>query len=522
VAVSRQGIADLSSYLDTACPGVASRLVLETIAPLLKKGIPQSHAVLIAEGNEASAIACGVEIMACRHEIYRQRRQRVNELVELVVKQTESRKKLSVAVGRLLLNPLYGTIVSFLVSYFIFYQMLGVFVAGTVVDFTEKKLMRIYCEPNVRKLTAMVFPSTVKVGDRTFDFPSGTLFSGRQSESLEQASKSISPEKISYDFWSHKNILAACGNTLSGEYGILTLTLTYLFGLLFPIVLAFYFGLSLLEDSGYLPRLAVVVDRILNRVGLTGRAIIPLILGLGCVTMATVTTRLLATRREKLIATALLGVAIPCSAQLGIVSGTLARCGGLLPWIVYGGVVSGILVAAGFFMNKILPGKSGSLMIDLPPMRLPRAGNVLEKTWRKTFDFMQESAPMFALAGLVVSAAHMTGLLEALIRALSPVTVGWLLLPADPRICTTFILGLVRRDFAAFGLTDVALNPAQAVVSMVVITLFVPCIATVGIMIKERGARAALTIWAASWLFAIVVGALLARLLPPLFSAVHI
>jgi ferrous iron transport protein B len=237
--------------------------------------------------------------------------------------------------------------------------------------------------------------------------------------------------------------------------------------------------------------------------------------------MATVTTRLLSSTREKIIATALLGIAIPCSAQLGIVSGTLAKAGGPMPWLVYGIVIGGMLIATGLLLNKIMPGKSTALMIDLPPMRLPRANNVLKKTWTKTWNFMVESVPMFCLAGLVVSAGQMTGLLDVLIKALSPITVGLLHLPADPRIPTTFILGIVRRDFAAFGLTDVTLSAAQAVVAMVVITLFVPCIATVGVMIKERGAKIAFSIWIGSWLFAIFVGAVLAQILPAIF-ALHI
>jgi ferrous iron transport protein B len=285
-----------------------------------------------------------------------------------------------------------------------------------------------------------------------------------------------------------------------------------------PLVFAFYLGLSLLEDSGYLPRLAVIVDRWLNKIGLNGRAIIPLVLGLGCVTMATVTTRLLATKREKIIATALLGVAIPCSAQLGIVSGTLARCGGMLPWVVYGTVIGGILGLTGLLLHSVMPGKSQPLMIDLPPMRLPRAANVFKKTWTKSWNFMQESVPMFCIAGLAVTLAQMTGLLGWVISVLNPITVGFLGLPADPRIPTTFILGIVRRDFAAFGLTDVVLTPVQAVVAMIVITLFVPCIATVGVMIKERGMKVAMSVWVGSYICAFAVGGILTRVLPPLFK----
>ena len=125
---------------------------------------------------------------------------------------------------------------------------------------------------------------------------------------------------------------------------------------------------------------------------------------------------------------------------------------------------------------------------------------------------------MFILAGLVVTVAQMIGLLDLFIRVLQPIVVNWLRLPDDPRIPTTFILGIVRRDFAAFGLTDVALTPVQAVTAMIVITLFVPCIATVGVMIKERGPKVAFTIWIGSWICAFVFGGVLAIGLPYLFA----
>jgi ferrous iron transport protein B len=346
----------------------------------------------------------------------------------------------------------------------------------------------------------------------------GALEPGSE-DAYEKLVASTKPQDLQFDFWKYRdNIFSIAGNTLVGEFGVLTLTVTYLLGLLMPLVIGFYLGLSLMEDSGYLPRLAVLVDRMMNKIGLNGRAIIPLILGLGCVTMATITTRLLTSNREKLIATALLGVAIPCSAQLGVVSGTLARTGGLLAWCVYGGVVFGMLGLTGFLLNRILPGKSEALMIDLPPMRMPRADNVFKKTWKKSWSFLKESIPMFILAGLVVSVAQMVGLLDWFIGVLNPITVNWLNLPSDPRIATTFILGIVRRDFASFGLTEVAMTSVQAVTAMIVITLFVPCIATVGVMIKERGLKVASTIWIGSWVCAFVIGGLLARVLPPFFA----
>jgi ferrous iron transport protein B len=230
----------------------------------------------------------------------------------------------------------------------------------------------------------------------------------------------------------------------------------------------------------------------------------------------------LTSRREKIIATALLGVAIPCSAQLGVVSGTLARAGGLSAWAVYSVVVGGILALTGLLLNVVLPGKSTGLMIDLPPMRLPRMDNVLRKTWKKSWNFLVDATPMFFLAGFLVTIAQMVGLLDLFIKVLQPIVVHWLQLPNDPRIPTTFILGIVRRDFASFGLVDVGMTPVQAVTAMIVITLFVPCIATVGVMIKERGPKIALTIWLGSWLAAFAIGGFMARALPFVFGVMGV
>lgn len=517
VAVRNEGIEAIRRCPKLARIGNYGEDIEALLKPLVDSGVQQQLALLALEGDEPSASAAGITPSSMRNEIYRLRRQRVNWIVAAVVTLDAKKEGLSIKIGRLLLHPLHGSIVALLVCYLIFYQMLGVLIAGNLVDFTEKKFMRVYYEPMVKRSCAMVFPSRIDVNGHTFSFPGGTLAETAKASNLDKALQQAAPEKVNYDFWPSASLAALCGNLIGGQYGVLTLTVTYLLGLLMPLVLGFYLGLSLLEDSGYLPRLAVLVDRMMNKIGLNGRAIIPLILGLGCVTMATITTRLLSTKREKLIATALLGIAIPCSAQLGVVSGTLARCGGLVSWAVYGTIVASILALTGLLLNMALPGKSGALIIDLPPMRMPRWDNVLKKTWSKSFNFLKESVPMFALAGIVVSLAEVTGILSAFIHLLQPITVTWLQLPNDPRIATTFILGIVRRDFAAFGLTDVSMSAVQAVTAMIVITLFVPCIATVGVMIKERGPKVAFTIWIGSWLCAFLVGGLLARTLPPLF-----
>ncbi len=518
VAVKGQGLGEIRENISHATVGHIGEQLLRDLEELQSRGVDQGRALLQLEGDEQTEIDTGITWPSQRATIYSERRRRVDELVDQCVKEEQQTARLSVKIGRFLLHPVYGGLTSLLVCYFIFYQVLGVWVAGDLVNLTEVQCLQVYYEPPVRKLAATVFPCAITIGEQKFDLPNGLVNAPNRVEVTELLEKTP-VQKISFDFWKFPTqILSIPGNLLVGDYGILTLTVTYLLGLLFPLVLFFYLGLSLLEDSGYLPRLAVLVDRMMNRIGLNGRAIIPLILGLGCVTMATITTRLLTSNREKLIATALLGIAIPCSAQLGVVSGTLARSGGLAAWAVYGVMVFGILAISGLLLNMVLPGKSQALMIDLPPMRLPRWDNVLKKTWKKAWNFLKEATPMFMLAGFAVTVAQMIGLLDLFIKALNPIIVHWLHLPDDPRIGTTFILGIVRRDFAAFGLTDVALTSAQAVTAMIVITLFVPCIATVGVMIKERGPKVAMTIWIGSWLCAFVIGGLLAIVLPHLFA----
>lgn len=342
------------------------------------------------------------------------------------------------------------------------YQVIGVFIAGTVVGVTEETIMLEKYEPAVRGLIGQL----------------------------------IAEE-------------SALGTILIGEFGLLTMTVTYVLGLLMPLVLGFYLFLSIFEDSGYLPRIATLVDRLLTGVGLNGRGVIPLILGFGCVTMATITTRLLASDRERRIAILLLGLTIPCSAQMGVIAGMLAAVGGEMV-ALYALVIFMVLVIIGTVLNALLPGKSSDLLIDLPPLRLPRLDNVLKKTGTKSYNFLKEAFPLFALGALIISTFQVTGVLEFLQNLLAPLTVGWLKLPKEA--ATAFIMGIVRRDFGAAGLSDMALTPVQAVAALITITLFVPCIASILVIFKERSKKEAAMIWGSSWLAAFLVGGVVSQL----------
>jgi ferrous iron transport protein B len=240
---------------------------------------------------------------------------------------------------------------------------------------------------------------------------------------------------------------------------------------------------------------------------LNGKAIIPLILGFGCVTMATMTTRILGTKREKIIATFLLGLAIPCSAQLGVIAGLISQLGAYYT-IVYVLTILAVFIVAGTLLNKFMPGESSKLLIDLPPIRLPQLKNVLMKTAQKTWMFLKEATPLFLLGAFLISVMQYTNILTAIQNAVAPITVGLLDLPKET--ATAFIMGIIRRDFGAAGLTSVSMTQIQTMVSLIVMTLFVPCIAAIMVIFKERGYKDALIIWLGSFVVAFGVGGIVA------------
>jgi ferrous iron transport protein B len=293
---------------------------------------------------------------------------------------------------------------------------------------------------------------------------------------------------------------------LIGDFGLFTMALAYAIGLLLPLVFSFYLLLALLEDSGYLPRLAVLLDNSFRPLGLNGRAVIPLILGFGCVTMAVVSTRMLSSRRERLILIFLLGLAVPCSAQTGITALMLVPLG--MGWLVlYGLILMGVFLAVGGLLNKFLPGQATGLFLELPPLRLPRPGNIWRKAWKKSWSFLGDAIPLFALGAVLVASLDHLGILARLELTLAPWTRGWLGLP--PQVVSSFILGMIRRDFGAAGLMALALAPAQRFIALMTLTLFVPCIATLLVTVKEQGLLMALAVWFSSVLTALAVGGLL-------------
>jgi ferrous iron transport protein B len=301
---------------------------------------------------------------------------------------------------------------------------------------------------------------------------------------------------------------------LVGEYGLWTMGMTYALALIFPIVTTFFLAFGLMEDSGYLPRLATLSNRIFKTMGLNGKAVLPMVLGLGCVTMATLTTRVLESKRERLLVTLLLALAVPCSAQLGVVMGMLAGIS-FQAALIWSGVVVAVLLVIGWLAARVVPGDRTLLLVELPPLRWPLFSNVLMKTLARLEWYLKEVVPLFLIGTAVMFLLDKTGILDWVVRGGEPLVAGWLGLP--PAASAAFVMGFLRRDFGATGLflmsTQGMLTPLQVVVAMVTITLFIPCVASVMMIGKERSWRTAIAMVVMIIPFAFLIGGLLNRLL---------
>jgi ferrous iron transport protein B len=461
VAVRREGFAEVREALADARPGRSDPQLQERLTALLEHVPTRPEALLVLEGDPYVSERAGYRVDGERDAVYQDRRRGVDSVVAAAVTYPGGGADFVARLGRALVRPLVGIPVLAL-TLFAMYEVIGVFVAGRIVGFTEGTVMGGYVEPFLRGAIEQVTGVTGPVHD-----------------------------------------------ILAGEFGVVTMTVTYIFGLLLPLVIAFYLLMSTLEDSGYLPRIAALSDRLMAAIGLNGRAIIPMILGFGCITMATMTTRILGNERERRIATALMAFAIPCSAQLGVVVALLAAAGGGMIALAYAGIMLLIFGLLGVALDRVLPGSSTDLLIDLPPLRLPRPRNVLLKTYHKTWMFLKEVTLYFVAGALLLSLLQVTGALVALQGLLTPLTVGWLRLPAAAS--NAFIMGFVRRDFGAAGLYDLGLSSVQILAALVTITLFVPCIASVLIIMKERGRLFTAAVWFGSVGLAFFVGGVVAR-----------
>ncbi len=300
---------------------------------------------------------------------------------------------------------------------------------------------------------------------------------------------------------------------LLGKYGLLSMGLSYGMAIVLPIVATFFVAFSILEDSGYLPRLAVMVNRLFKAMGLNGKAVLPMVLGLGCDTMATMTARIMETRKERVIVTLLLALAVPCSAQLAVILAMTAN----LPFaasIWFAGAILSTLLLIGWLAARVIPGRGSDFVLELPPLRLPQLGNVAVKTLARIEWYLREALPLFLLGTLLLYVLDRVGGLHLLERAAEPVVVGVLQLPKETAVA--FIMGFLRRDYAAAGLflqyepfMKAGLSREMQIeitVALVTLTLFIPCIANFFMVLKERGWKTGVAIAAFVVPYALLAG----------------
>src|SRR4030066_598410 len=321
-------------------------------------------------------------------------------LSEVMKMEKEAPKTLSTFLGRLSIHPFWGIPIILFVLWGT-YQFVGVFGAQTSVKFLEETVFGKWFLPPITYLVHRFIP------------------------------------------------IPFLQELLIGPYGVITMALTYAIAIVLPIVGCFFLVFGFMEDSGYLPRLAVMTNKIFKKMGLNGKAVLPMVLGLGCDTMATMTTRILDTEKDRTIVTLLLALGVPCSAQLGVILGMFADLPifYLLTWIF---LIALILVMVGYLAARLLPGEGSDFILELPPLRIPKISNIVVKTLARIEWYLKEAVPLFILGTLFLFILHQTKALSFLERISTPLIVHFLGLPS--KATEAFIIGFLRRDYGAAGL----------------------------------------------------------------------
>jgi ferrous iron transport protein B len=397
------------------------------------------------------------------------------------------------------------------------FWFVGLFGAGTCVEFLETVVFGRYINPWAIHAMDFVLPFPHQHALETSNYVLQIPFDPAHSVTLlehtrETLSTSYTLTGPMYGPLPH--VLRFIHDLLVGEYGLITVALSYGFAIVFPIVTTFFLLFGVLEDSGYLPRLAAMVNRVFRGMGLNGKAVLPMVLGLGCDTMAAMTTRILETRKERVITTLLLALAVPCSAQLGVLLAMTARIsvGAAVFWVF---MMIGVAFTVGWLAARLYGGRTSDFILELPPMRVPQPGNLLLKTTTRLEWYLKEVIPLFVIGTAVLFLLDRLRLLGRITTWLEPLVHRWLGLPVET--ASAFLIGFLRRDYGAVYLLDAStgndamLTPHQVLVAMVTITLFMPCIATLFMISRELGRKTAATITVLVFTLAFLVGGLVHR-----------
>jgi ferrous iron transport protein B len=281
-------------------------------------------------------------------------------------------------------------------------------------------------------------------------------------------------------------ILIGTGYQYETSFGILTTGVYVEFAVVLPYILSFYLLLGLLEDLGYLPRLAVLVDSLMHRLGLHGFSIIPIILGFGCNVPAVLSTRILEGKREKFIAAALIAMSVPCMAQTAVIIGLLGAYGLQYIAVVYGTLFL-LFISLGMVLNRLIPGESPEIFVEIPPYRVPHLKTLLQKTWIRVKGFLIEAVPFVFLGILAINLLYIFGIMDYLTILVSPILSNLLGLPDDA--IGALIMGFLRKDLATAMLAPLNLSAQQLTVASTFLAVSFPCIATFVVLWKELGVK---------------------------------
>jgi len=496
-----------------AAPEVAPALAVNGIRVVT----PEEMAAAVP--RPVAAPAAEAEDAVTHYRRNRERLGRINEILAATWTTSQpSHASLGVRLGFWAMHPIKG--LAFVAAVlFITFWFVGLFGAGSLVNVLEVGLFQQVLSPAAIRATDAVLPFPHEHARETVEASFTLPLSPVNEVELASWQRNVlSPDyqlTAGTELSAGQHVLQFFHDFLVGPYGAITMAISYAFAIVLPIVTTFFILFSIMEDSGYLPRMAIMVNRLFRLIGLNGKAVLPMVLGLGCDTMATMTTRILATRKERIVTSMLLALAVPCSAQLGVLLAMMASLSlaGAGLWVT---LMIGIFFFVGWLTSRLFPDESSDFILEIPPMRRPQASNVAIKTLSRLDWYLREVIPLFVIGTAALFLLDKMNVLGAISRAGEPLVMGWLGLP--PETSNAFLVGFLRRDFGAVYLLDAAtgptplLAPHQILVAMVTITLFMPCIANFLMIAREHGWKVAWSMAGFIFPFAFLVGGIVHRM----------
>jgi len=324
------------------------------------------------------------------------------------------------------------------------------------------------------------------VGQPWVELPFGTelLFEKALQPQLTQLSRVLGPGSFL-----HRLLI---GTLVDGQidftqsFGILTSGIFIPIGVVLPYLISFYFVLSLLEDSGYLPRLAVFLDSFMHRIGLHGYAIIPTLLGLGCNVPGIMATRILEGKRQRFITATLISIAVPCAALQAMIIG-LVGSRGLGPVLLVYGTLFVVWLLISLVLRFTSKGFRPELLVEIPPYRLPTARALVVKMWMRISGFAREALPVIIGAILAVNVLYQLNVFTYLAGFAEPVITRLWGMPSESVV--PLLVGILRKDVALGMFAPLALTGKQLVIGSVLLAMFFPCIATFVVLFRELGLK---------------------------------